>query len=105
MTRTGFYANEITNLKKTSFKERLGSAAIAEGVDMQNIHIHCMQCKHDNFCMDSLIAHMHRTLIKAIGCLTGVCKPLQTPYLLTYINVGCNRLYNTRACYPDETRC
>ena len=22
--------------------------------------------------MDSLIAHMHRTLIKAIGCVTGV---------------------------------
>ena len=26
----------------------------------------------DNFCIDSLIAHMHRTLIKAIGCVTVV---------------------------------
>ena len=24
------------------------------------------------FCMDSLIAHMHRTLIKAIGCVADV---------------------------------
>ena len=36
------------------------------------VHIHCKQCKNDNICMDSLIAHMHRTLIKAIGCMTGV---------------------------------
>ena len=36
------------------------------------IHIHRKQFKNDNFCMDSLIAHMHRTLIKAFGCVTGV---------------------------------
>ena len=32
------------------------------------------QCKYDIFCMYmySLIAHMHRMLIKAIGCVTGV---------------------------------
>ena len=35
------------------------------------IHIHCKQCKHENFCMDLLITYMHRTLIKAIGCVTG----------------------------------
>ena len=25
-----------------------------------------------NFCLDSLIAHMHSTLSKAIGCVTGL---------------------------------
>ena len=38
---------------------------------MQNSHqLQVMQ--NDNFCMDSLIAHTHRTLIKAIDCVTGV---------------------------------
>ena len=40
------------------------------------IHIHCKQWKNDNFCMDSLIANMHRMLIKAIGCVTGVIEVL-----------------------------
>ena len=35
------------------------------------IPIHCKQCKND-FCLDSLIAHMHSTLSKAIGCVTGL---------------------------------
>ena len=28
--------------------------------------------QNDNFCMDSSIAHMHRTLIKAVDCAIGV---------------------------------
>ena len=46
-------------------------ATIAEGVSMQNSHpLQAMQ--NDNVCIDLLIAHMHRTLIKAIRCVTGV---------------------------------
>ena len=38
---------------------------------MQNLHpLQAMQTWY--FCMESLIAHIHRTLIKAIGCVTGV---------------------------------
>ena len=39
---------------------------------MQNSHALLKQCKHDLFCFDSLIAHMHSTLSKAIGCVTGL---------------------------------
>ena len=38
---------------------------------MQNSHpLQAMQ--NDYLCLDSLIAHMHSTLSRAIGCLTGV---------------------------------
>lgn len=44
---------------------------IAEGVGMQNSHpLQAMQKLQ--FCMDSMITPMHRTLIKSIGCVTGV---------------------------------
>ena len=41
--------------------------------------MHYKHCKNDNFCIDSLIAHMHSTLIKAIGCVTGVIELLWLP--------------------------
>ena len=47
----------------------LGEQQLQKG-PVGKILIH--QCKKDNFCMDSLIAHMHSTLIKAIGCVTGM---------------------------------
>ena len=51
--------------------ERLETATFAEGVSMQMSHpLQAMQ-KMTIF-MDSLIAHMRRLLIKAIGCLTDV---------------------------------
>ena len=46
--------------------ERLGRVTIAEGAST------IASNADDNFCMDSLIAHMHRTFIKTIGCVTGV---------------------------------
>ena len=51
--------------------ERLETATFAEGVSMQKSHpLQAMQKM--TFFMDSLIAHMGRMLIKAIGCLTDV---------------------------------
>ena len=51
--------------------ERLETATFAEGVSMQKSYpLQAMQ-KITIF-IDSLIAHMRRMLIKAIGCLTDV---------------------------------
>ena len=36
------------------------------------IHIHRKQCKNEILRLDSLIAHMHSMLSKAIGCVTGL---------------------------------
>ena len=52
--------------------ERLERAIPAEGVSMQNSHpLQAMQ-NDFFFCLNSLIAHMHSTLSKAIVCVTGV---------------------------------
>ena len=45
-----------------------GRATIAEGVSMQNSH----SLQKMTIFVRILIVHMHRTLIKAIGCVTGV---------------------------------
>ena len=38
----------------------------------RKIHIHCKQCKNAIYVLISLIAHIHCTLIKAFGCVTGM---------------------------------
>ena len=46
---------------------------------VNKIHIHSKYCKKDNhvdFGMVMCISHMHRTLIKGIGCVTGVIENL-----------------------------
>ena len=58
-------------LRRHHLNERLDRAIPAEGVSMQNSHpLQAMQ--NEFFCLDSLIAHMHCTLSKAIVCMTGV---------------------------------
>ena len=48
-----------------------GEQQLQEG-SVCKIHIYCKQCKNDNFRVDSI----YRTLIKAIGCVTGVVEVL-----------------------------
>ena len=60
-----------------TLKMHFERAKIAEGVSIQKINSH--SCKKDNyvdFSMVSRISHMHPTLIKAIGCVTGVMEIL-----------------------------
>ena len=60
-------------------KRHLGRATIAEWVSKQNSHPFKLKQKKDNhvdFCMASCISHMHSTLIKAIGFVTGVIELL-----------------------------
>ena len=56
----------------------LGRATIAEGVSKQNSHPFKVMQKdnHVDFGMVMCISHMHPTLIKAIGCMTGVLEIL-----------------------------
>ena len=57
----------------------LGRATIAEGVSKQNSHPFKLCKKKDNlvdFGMVICISHMQPTLIKAIGCVTGVIEIL-----------------------------
>ena len=58
----------------------LGRATIAEGVSKQNSHpLKVMQKNNNNhvdFCMVMCISHMHSTLIKAIGYVTGLIQML-----------------------------
>ena len=56
----------------------LGRATIAEGVSEQNSHPFKVMQKdnHANFGMGMCISHMHPTLIKAIGCVTGMIEIL-----------------------------
>ena len=66
MTRTFFKANETTNLKAPPLKCAFGeSNDCRRGQYAKFTPLQAEQ--NDNFCMDSLIAHMHRSLIKAIG--------------------------------------
>ena len=52
----------------------LGRATIAEGVSKQNSHHFKVMQKdnHADFGMFMCISYMHPTLIKAVGCVTGV---------------------------------
>ena len=57
----------------------LGRATIAEGVSKQNSHpFKVMQTKdnHVDFGMVMCISHMHSTLIKAFGYVTGLIQML-----------------------------
>ena len=58
-------------LRRHHLNERLERAIPAEGVSMQNSH-HLEAMQNGIFSLDSLIAHMHSTLSKAIVCVTGV---------------------------------
>ena len=56
----------------------LGRATIGEGVSKQNSHpFKVMQKRRSlDFCMVMCISHMHSTLIKAIGYVTGLIQML-----------------------------
>ena len=61
--------------RRHPLKMHLERATIAEGVSKQNSHLFKVICKKDNpvdFCMVMCISHMHTTLIKAIGYVTGL---------------------------------
>ena len=55
-----------------------GRATIAEGVSKQNSYLFKVMQKdnHVDFGMVMCISHMHPTLIKANGCVTGVIEIL-----------------------------
>ena len=56
----------------------LGRATIAEGVSKQNSHPFKVmeENNHVDFGMVMCISHMHPTLMKFIGCVTGVIEIL-----------------------------
>ena len=52
---------------------RFGEQQVQKG-SVSKIHIHCINAKMTNVWM--LVAHMHPTLIKSIGCITFVIELL-----------------------------
>ena len=64
--------------RRHSLNMHLGRETIAEGVSKQNSHPFKVMQKdnHVAFCMVMCISHMHSTLIKAIGYVTGLIQML-----------------------------
>ena len=65
--------------RRYPLNRHLRRAKFPEGLSKQNSHPFKVMQKKDNqvdSCTVSCISHMHPTLIKAIGCVTGVIELL-----------------------------